>query len=303
MDADLDTLATALYVRTDDLLKAAPEQAPARPRVGIAPRISDAELITLAVMQALLGRTSEARWLRYAHVELRHLFPYLPQQPGHNKRLRGLADTLRWLIAVLARDTTWWTDDVWVVDSTPVKCARSRETVHRSALAGWAEYGYYASTPAGSGGCGYTCCAPWTACRSASPSPAPRPTNASCSRASSPPIPTSPAERAAAQSSPTSSTPAGNSRPTSPPPASRCYARPAPKRSTDLARPCSSRCARSSSRSTTPSKASSTSSDGGHTPTGVWVRVLQRVLALTAAIWHNDHIGAPTPRSLIAYDH
>jgi len=36
-------------------------------------------------MQALLGRTSEARWLRYARAELRHLFPYLPQQPGYNK--------------------------------------------------------------------------------------------------------------------------------------------------------------------------------------------------------------------------
>ena len=42
---------------------------------------------------------------------------------------------------------------------------------------------------------------------------------------------------------------------------------------------------------------------GGHTPTGVWVRVLQRVLALTAAIWHNDQIGAPVTRSLTAYDH
>ena len=67
MDADLDTLATALYVRTDDLLKASPERAPWRPTVGIAPQISDAELITLAVMQALLRFTSEARWLRYAH--------------------------------------------------------------------------------------------------------------------------------------------------------------------------------------------------------------------------------------------
>ena len=27
---------------------------------------------------------------------------------------------------------------------------------------------------------------------------------------------------------------------------------------------------------------------GGHTPAGVWVRIMQRVLALTAAIWHND---------------
>ena len=61
MDADLDTLATALYVRTDDLLKVFPDQAPARPIVGIAPRITDAEVVTLAVMQALLGRSSEAR--------------------------------------------------------------------------------------------------------------------------------------------------------------------------------------------------------------------------------------------------
>ena len=45
-------------------------------------------------MQALLGRTSEARWLRYAHAPLRHLFPHLPQQPGYNKQLRRLADTL-----------------------------------------------------------------------------------------------------------------------------------------------------------------------------------------------------------------
>ncbi|WP_443032098.1 hypothetical protein [Streptomyces sp. CA-210063] len=29
---------------------------------------------------------------------------------------------------------------VWIVDSTPVECGRSRETVKRSELAGWAEY-------------------------------------------------------------------------------------------------------------------------------------------------------------------
>ncbi|MGH9044571.1 MAG: IS982 family transposase, partial [Acidimicrobiales bacterium] len=32
-------------------------------------------------------------------------------------------------------------------------------------------------------------------------------------------------------------------------------------------------------------------------------RVLQRLLALTAAIWHNDHSGRPVLRSLVAYDH
>jgi hypothetical protein len=42
---------------------------------------------------------------------------------------------------------------------------------------------------------------------------------------------------------------------------------------------------------------------GGRTPAGVIVRVLQRILALTTAIWHNDKTGAPVHRSLTAYDH
>lgn len=41
----------------------------------------------------------------------------------------------------------------------------------------------------------------------------------------------------------------------------------------------------------------------GRTPGGVMVRVLQRILALTAAIWHNDRTGQPVMRALTAYDH
>lgn len=87
MDADLDSLATALYAKTDDPLKGSPRIAPCRPAIGIAPQLTDAELVTLAMMQAMLGFTSEAKWLRYARAHLRHLFPYLPQQSGYNKRL------------------------------------------------------------------------------------------------------------------------------------------------------------------------------------------------------------------------
>ena len=42
---------------------------------------------------------------------------------------------------------------------------------------------------------------------------------------------------------------------------------------------------------------------GGRVPAGLWARVVQRLLALNAAIWHNWAIGAPVKRSLIAYDH
>ena len=48
---DIDTLATALHVKTDDLLGAAPQPAPWRPKVGIAPSPTDAELVTPAVIK------------------------------------------------------------------------------------------------------------------------------------------------------------------------------------------------------------------------------------------------------------
>jgi hypothetical protein len=107
--------------------------------------VSDAELLTLAVMQSMLQFTSERRWLRHTNTRLRHLFPYLPQQPGYNKRLRHLAVTMAWLTGQLGGRVSVVEDDVWVADSTPVECGRSRETAKRSDLAGWAEYGYCAS--------------------------------------------------------------------------------------------------------------------------------------------------------------
>ncbi|MEI2778516.1 MAG: hypothetical protein V9G19_21625 [Tetrasphaera sp.] len=129
MDTDLDTLATALYVTCDDLLTRRPELAPWRPPIGKKPQISDAEIVTLAMLAAVLTISSEARWMRYAAAHLRHLFPYLPQQPGYNKRLRRLGGLMDALIHHLAADTSVFGDDVLVVDSTPIECARSRETV------------------------------------------------------------------------------------------------------------------------------------------------------------------------------
>ena len=168
MTNDLDSLATALYVTTDDLLKNSPQLAPWRPAVGIAPQLSDAELVTLAMMQAMLGFTSEARRLRYAHAHLRHLFPYLPKQPGCNKRLRKAAGLVRRVIRDLACATTLRSDDVWIVDSTPVECGRSREPPNGPTWPDGPSTGTAPATRAISGACGCTWCVPCTACRSRS---------------------------------------------------------------------------------------------------------------------------------------
>ena len=145
MNPELDTLATRLYVTIDDALIDHPEWVPERPAVGITPRLSDAELVTLVVIQALLGFTSEARFVRYAQAHLRPWFPDIPNRPGYNKRLRHSGQLLHHVIGYLARACPSFTDDLWLIDSTPVECGRSRETTKRSDLAGWAEYGYCAS--------------------------------------------------------------------------------------------------------------------------------------------------------------
>jgi Transposase DDE domain len=136
--ADLDDLLTALYVLVDDLL-------PARRGAGRRPRITAAELVTLAVAQILLQCHSERRFLRLAGRQLGHLFPYIPLQPGYNKRLRSLAPQICTVIEHLARSSPSFCERLRLLDSTPVPCGQSRETRKRSELAGWAAYGWCAS--------------------------------------------------------------------------------------------------------------------------------------------------------------
>jgi hypothetical protein len=304
VDADLDTLATALYARTDDLLKAAPERLPWRPAAGITPRISDAELVTLAVLQALLGFTSEARWLRFAGEQLHPLFPYLPRQPGYNKRLRRLAGTVTWLIRALATDTSLWADDVWVIDSTPIECARSRDAVRRSELAGWAEYGYCASHSRYFWGLRLHLIATLQGL----------PVAFAISGAKADErrvlLDLLGADPALVCSHP------GQILITD----KHYYGRHFEAELTDaglnlLRRPRHGEPDRPGASVFRPLRQTIESvfdtlkgqldleRHGGHTPAGVLIRVLQRLLALTAAIWHNDHIGQPVRRSPLAYDH
>lgn len=306
MDADLDTLATALYVTCDDLLKAHPERVAPTPPGGFNACISDAEILTLAVMQALLGYTSERRWLRYVRTHLLGMFPTTPGQSGYNKRLRALAPTMAWLTRTLAAMSGIGDDTVWVADSTPVECGRSRETAKRSDLAGWAEYGYCAShsryfwglrlhllttlhgLPVG-----------WVLTGA----------KANEREALHDILTVTPglAEHIAMYR-PTIIADKGY------------YGHDFETELTDagvtLLRPTrAGEQPRSGQRYLKPLRQIIESVNdtfkgqldleqhGGRTVAGVCARVAQRVLALTAAIWHNDHLGAITRRSLLAYDH
>ena len=139
MTNDLDALLTALYVEIDDHV------VPPRVGRGRRPRLTDAELVTLAVAQVLLGVDNEHRWMRVAHGRLGHLFRYLPKQPDYNKRLRAAAPLLAEAISHLARVSPSWCDSLRLLDATPLPCGASRETARRSDIAGSGGYGFCAS--------------------------------------------------------------------------------------------------------------------------------------------------------------
>jgi hypothetical protein len=139
--ACLDDLVIARYVTIDEWL--GPD--PRRGHPGRKPRLSDAELVCLAVAQVLLGSPSEHQWLRCCYARLGHLFPYLPNQPGDHKRLKGARWLLGAALAHLATRSPSTLDRLRLLDATPLPCATSRQTVKRSALGGWADYGDCAS--------------------------------------------------------------------------------------------------------------------------------------------------------------
>ena len=134
MLADLDLLLISVYCRVDDLL----------PRCkGNARRsVTDAEVVTLCVAQAMMGIPSDQRFIQTAGKRLAHLFPRLPGRSGYMKRRQRLADTIERLIAEFAADSPGYNDNLVLVDSTPVECARSVETTRRSELADAADYGW-----------------------------------------------------------------------------------------------------------------------------------------------------------------
>ncbi|MYV49349.1 IS982 family transposase [Streptomyces sp. SID2888] len=298
MTTNLTTLVTALYVKIDDDW-AGIARLPGRP-----PRLSHSELLCLAVMQALLGFHSEARWLRHVRAHYRGMFPYIPQDAGYNKRLRAALPQVKRLIRVLAKDTDFWHDAVWICDSTPVPCGMSRPTVKRSEVAGWASYGYCSSHSRFYWGLRlFLACTPsgmpilWAL---ASPKIDEREVLAAMLEVDAPLVRERP----------------GLLLITDKGFASRAFERSLSEQGITLLRPSMKREAARpgepmlkkvrqliESVNDTLKGQLDLEQHGGRTYEGVAVRVAQRVLALAAAIWHNFQTGQAVSRSLTAYDH
>jgi hypothetical protein len=203
----------------------------------------------------------------------------------------------------VGRETSLWTDDLWLADSTPVECARSRETVKRSDLAGFAEYGYWASHSRYFWGLRLHLLATVHGL----------PVGFALTGAKAD-------ERhtllAILSSDPDLASRVGQTLIADKNYYGREFEAALPALGISLLRPArKGEPERAGARHFKPLRQIIESindtlkgqldleAHGGHTIAGVLTRVCQRLLALTAVIWHNDAIGAPIKRPLIAYDH
>jgi hypothetical protein len=131
MDASLETLVIAAYVFAATFRI---------PRPGPLGKVSDEEIVALAVAQAICGTASDRRFLGTIGRLLPGFFPDLPDQTQYNRRLRRLTPwitTVQLMVAELIAE-----GQVRLADGTLIACANYPGCASHSEFAGHASYGY-----------------------------------------------------------------------------------------------------------------------------------------------------------------
>jgi hypothetical protein len=301
MIADLDTLLIALYVELTDRI--IPARGLSRRGPGKPPEVTDAELACLAVAQVLLRFDDERHWLRAAPRLVGHLFPRLLRQSEYNDRLKAAAPLMEAALRWLAGHTPATAESLRLLDATPVPCGQSAVTARRSDLSGYAGYGYCPSHSRWYWGAKLmlicTCEGTVTGFGLANPKLFGEREQARQLLEDQPinrPAPgTAVVTDKGLAGEDTEAFFAG-------PGLGLSLIRPARKDEKPRPFPNWLR-QRVEAIIWTLKNQLSLERHGGRVPAGLWARIVQRLLALNAAIWHNWQIGAPVKRSLIAYDH
>lgn len=294
MRADLDTLLIAVYCAACSLFPS--PSGLKRPR-GRPQKISDNELICLMVAEMLLGYPSERQFLPVAGWRLGHLFPHLPAPSSYNERCRALTPKLVTLWRAISAELPGFHDGISFIDTTPLPCGQSVQTVNRSELAPWCGSGYSAAHSRWYWGMRLVLwCGPDGCVRDFDLVPANAPERESVLAL----LERQPIEGqlviadkgfAGAEFEQFIADALGAQliRPDRKDERPRFGALGGIRQWVE-------------SINDTLKGQLSLERHGGHTPEGVWVRVCQRVLALAAGCWHNWQINQPG-RSFTAYDH
>ena len=140
------TVLTTLFTIVDDVMKGSAVIQDALQRPGPAPRLTDSELVTIAIYQELIGEPREDHFFRLHQASLLTFFPGLNERSRYNRRKRDL-----WSVILAVRislqivlDALQF-EETAVVDSAPVPCVSYKRSKASSDFAGRADYGVCSS--------------------------------------------------------------------------------------------------------------------------------------------------------------
>ena len=142
---DKATVLTTIFTITDEVVKASPVVCSTLRRPGPAPRLSDSEVVTVALYQELIGEPREDHFFRLHGKELRLFFPRLNERSRYNRRKRDLWSVIlaiRCGVLVILHAAN---HDTAVVDSAPVPVVGYKRDKTSSDFVGMAGYGICSS--------------------------------------------------------------------------------------------------------------------------------------------------------------
>jgi len=152
------TVLTTLFTIVDDVMKGSAMIQDALKRPGPAPRLTDSELVTIAIYQELIGEPREDHFFRLHQASLLTFFPGLNERSRYNRRKRDL-----WSVILAVRISlqivldALQLEETAVVDSAPVPCVGYKRSKANSDFVGTADYGVCSSKAMKYFGCKFHC--------------------------------------------------------------------------------------------------------------------------------------------------
>jgi Transposase DDE domain len=140
------TVLTTIFTIVDDVMKGSPMIQQTLDRPGPAPRLSDSELVTIALYQELIGEPREDHFFRLHQEQLRRYFPGLNERSRYNRRKRDL-----WSVILAVRISlqivldALLLEETAAIDSAPVPCVGYKRAKPASDFGGTAAYGVCSS--------------------------------------------------------------------------------------------------------------------------------------------------------------
>src|SRR5437762_11884783 len=143
---DKATVLTTIFTIVDDTMKGSAVIQHALDRPGPAPKLSDSEVVTIALYQELIGEPREDHFFRLHQSSLQTFFLGLNERSRYTRRKRDL-----WSVILAVRVSLQLVlealqlEETAAIDSAPVPCVGYKRAKHASDFVGTADYGVCSS--------------------------------------------------------------------------------------------------------------------------------------------------------------